>query len=373
MEDETQALVIDIGSGVTKAGFAGDENPRAIFPTIVGKAPSPPAVESQSKPFVGTAAISANQPLSLTCPVQFGRVANWDDFKIVLHHIFYNELKVAPEGHPVLLTEPPDSYKGDREKCTQILFENFNVPAFYIARAAVLSLYAAGRSSGVVLDAGEDFTCTVPIKEGFVVPNAIMRLNYGGKKLTEYMGQLLSEAAVSPTVVNDKRLVQDIKEKMCYVALDLEEELQQSSYPNNLAVYTTPDGQKISLSTERFRCPEGLFRPSDVGADKSLGIHEMTCKTISQCDQDMQSILFQNIVLSGGTTMFNGIGDRLQREIASLSQPGEKIKIVAPPRRQFATWIGGSIQASLSTFQSMWIRREEYDDSGPEIVNQKCF
>ena len=103
------------------------------------------------------------------------------------------------------------------------------------------------------------------------------------------------------------------------------------------------------------------------------GIHEKTYQSIMKCDMDIRSDLYSNIVLSGGTTMFPGMADRMQKEITALSPPTMKIKIIAPPERKYSVWIGGSILASLSTFQQMWISRQEYDESGPSIVHRKCM
>ncbi len=136
--------------------------------------------------------------------------------------------------------------------------------------------------------------------------------------------------------------------------------------------YELPDGQVITIGNERFRCPESLFQPAQLGMEHS-GIHETTFNSIMKCDVDIRKDLYANTVLSGGTTMFPGIADRMQKEMTALAPPTMKIKIIAPPERKYSVWIGGSILASLSTFQQMWISKQEYDDSGPGIVHRKCF
>jgi actin beta/gamma 1 len=136
--------------------------------------------------------------------------------------------------------------------------------------------------------------------------------------------------------------------------------------------YELPDGQVITIGNERFRCPEALFQPSFLGME-SCGIHETVYNSIMKCDVDIRKDLYGNIVLSGGTTMFTGIAERMQKEIVALAPPSMKIKIVAPPERKYSVWIGGSILSSLSTFQQMWISKQEYDESGPSIVHRKCF
>merc|ERR1712008_139582 len=126
--------------------------------------------------------------------------------------------------------------------------------------------------------------------------------------------------------------------------------------------YELPDGQVITIGNERFRAPEALFQPSFLGME-SCGIHETTYNPIMNCDVDIRKDLYANTVMSGGTTMYPGIADRMQKEIT----------VIAPPERKYSVWIGGSILSSLSSFQQMWITKQEYDECGPSIVHRKCF
>ena len=320
--------------------------------------------------YVGQQAEEKRGILHLNYPIQDGIVNNWDDMEKVWEHCFTNELRCSPEEHKVMLTEAPLNPKENREKMATIMFETFNVPGLYVAIQAVLSLYSAGKFTGIVDDSGDGVTHFVPIYDGYSLPHAVVRMDLAGRKLTEFMFKILRELGINFTTSAEKEIVKDIKEKCCYVALDYEEELKSVQEMK----YELPDGVVVTIKDQRIRCPEALFKPELVGYEPG-GIDKRLYESIQKCDIDIRKDLYPTIVLSGGSTMYEGLPERLQKEVKALAPESmkEQVKVIAVPERKYAVWIGGSILSSISTFDSMWITKDEYNESGATIVHRKCF
>ena len=239
----------------------------------------------------------------------------------------------------------------------------------YIANKAVLPIYSAGKNTGIVVDSGE-VTDFVPIFDGFALPYGIRKLNIGGKDLTKYFCDLLSEIGYHFTTPAEKEIVKTIKEKSCYVALDFEDQLK---YVEPYS-YELPDQTHVVVKNQRIRCPEALFNPSLIRNDE-IGIGNLCYYSIQNCGVSLRRVMYNNIVLSGGNSMFDGPPERLCKEIKHLAPESfkEEVKVIASPERKFATWIGGSILSRISTFESCWITKTEYEEYGDTIVHRKCF
>ena len=368
------AVVIDNGTGMIKAGIAGNEAPNVYFPTVVG-IPKFKQIEGGDEKdfFIGQDAITKRGVLTLEYPLKNGIVTRWDYMEKIWKHCYFDELKTDPEKHPVLLTEAALNPKTNREKMIQIFFEEFKVPAFYVFTQAVLALYASGRTTGLVCDSGDGVTHIVVVYDGYSIKHAVKRLNFAGRDLTDYMQKYLAEDGYSFQSTAEKEIAKSIKEKLCYVALDFEEEMKAfAENPDKKKEHILPDGQKIMVGDVIIRTPECLFKPQMLGLDIP-GIHQTIHESIQKSDVDLRRDLYQNITLSGGTTMYEFLQERLNKEITALVPEGVKVKIIAPVERKFSIWIGGSVLSTLATFQSSWITTEEFNETGPSIVHRKCY
>jgi actin-related protein len=376
---DNKNIVIDNGSGVIKAGFSGDNQPSVKFPSIVGMPRSDKqmvGVESKSE-YIGDEAQKMRGVLNLKYPIESGIIGEWDLMEKVWDYCFSNELRVDPTEHKVMLTEAPNNPKTNREKMTQLMFETFQVQGLYVAIQAVLSLYSNGRTTGMVTDSGDGVTHTIPVFEGFTIPHAVKKNFIAGRAITKHMVDLLNAESISETSSGQsawQQIVGKIKEELCYVALDFEAEKAKAAESSDCQKqYQLPDGQMITVNSARFAAPEALFQPGLIKeGDEALGMHTMGFKTIQECDVDIRKDLYSNIILSGGTTLYEGLADRLEKEIDALCPQQNMVKIIASKDRYYSVWTGGSTLSSLSTFESQWITKEEYEENGAEIVHRKC-
>ncbi len=312
--------MVDVGSRMFKCGFAGDETPRAVFPSIVGRpressSRSGRKKEKERDTYVGDEAFVRSDILSLRNRFRDGNGAiNWDDVEKLMFHALYNELRVDPGSHPILLSEPPLCPKEHREKMTKLMFETFKCPAVYLASQAVLSLFGTGRTTGVVVDCGEKATFSVPIYQGHSLDHGVLSIDLAGRGLTDRMVNLVNEKGHSFGTRSDREMIRNMKERECFVSLDFDHDSMIASSSDVFkTVFPLSEDQTIPLNEERFLCPEVLFQPSLVGMECN-GIHKMTMDSISRCDVEIRDVLSHNLILSGGSTMFPGFVDRFQRK-----------------------------------------------------------
>ena len=250
------------------------------------------------------------------------------------------------------------------------MFEKFNVPGLYIAYKGVLSILSAGKFSGIVVDLGDNFSNITPVFDSYLIKDAIFRQNLGGKDLTEYMVKALLDQGYSFFTKSSKLIAEKIKEKAFYVALDYEEELKKVE-PFD---YELPDGKHIIIKAPRIICPELLFKPGIAGIKVGIyNIAEACNNSIQKCEPSLREDLYNNIILSGGTSMLNGLPERFAKDIKALATESmkEKVKVISIPERKYADWIGGSILTSISYFESWLVTKDEYEEYGLNIIHKK--
>jgi len=365
---EEEPIIFDDGTGLIKAGFAGDDAPRLVFPPIVGRLKRGLnfTVPNSKSLYIGDDAATRSEYLDIRSPMRRDGTIDWEEMEHIWEYSF-DELEADSQDRPLMISEPAQNSQTNREKVTEIMFEKFKVPCMYMATSALLSLYASGRSTGVVLDSGEHHTTAIPICEGYPVGRAIQRIDFGGADLTDWMVKLLSEEGMALYARAERETVIEIKETLGVIELDYTTAMTRKK--GNTKPFVLPDGNTIDVGTSRFRCPEALFQPSLLGLE-ATGIHRLIYKAIQSSEIDARKELFSNIVLAGGSTMFPGIRDRLQKELIYL-EPHNRVTVIAPPERKYLVWLGGSILGSLTAFQKMWISSDEYKESGATIIHTK--
>jgi len=387
MTDSNKVIVCDNGTGFVKCGYAGANFPTAIFPSLVGR----PILRYEQKiddvvlkdVMVGDEAAKIRAMLEISYPVDNGIVRNWEDMEHVWNYTFFEKMKINPKECKIMLTEPPMNPKQNRETMVQKIFEKYQFEGAYVAIQAVLTLYAQGLLTGVVVDSGDGVTHIVPVYEGFALPHLTKRLDIAGRDVTKYLIKLLLLRGYAFNRTADFETVREIKEKVCYVGYDLELEKQLALETTVLVQsYTLPDGRVIKVGAERFEAPEALFQPRLVDVQQS-GIAEMLFNTIQAADIDTRSDFYKHIVLSGGSSMYPGLPSRLEKDVKALylqkvlkndtSKLSKfKIRIEDPPRRKHMVFLGGAVLAEIMKDKPhFWMTREEYQEQGVRIL-AKC-
>ncbi|KAH8835984.1 actin family [Flagelloscypha sp. PMI_526] len=368
-------VIICNGSWKSLAGFSGDASASSCYPTIVGRARQEVMINDDivRGTYVGSTAQHWRSLLDIARPMERGIVTHWDDMEVIWRHALESELHVSTGQYTIMHTDSPINPQANRERMAERMFEAFSVPAFYVATNALTSLFSSGRTTGLVLDAGEDISHSVPIYEGSIVSHAVRTMEFGGADITKYLLQNLAERRHPFRGPDDLEIVRDIKHQLCYIALDFGQDIiraAEGGYPET--AYNLPDGRTIVIGNERSQAPEALFQPSFIDQE-GFGIHEMILSSICNCDFELHRDLWNNIILAGGNTMFPGIAPRLQKEMVVFAPPTTFVKVVAPPERKFSSFMGASILTSLDVFRNLVISKDEFQETGPNIVRRRCL
>jgi len=417
--DEVGALVFDPGHYSLRVGYAGEDCPKAEIPSMVGISPDLSEGEmmdtgdnKQKKKFhIDTAQINfPKKDMEVSSFMKDGMVADWDMFEQVLDYSYKMIIQSESEFHPVLFSEAPWNKKDKREQLCELMFEKYKVPAFFLVKNAVLSAFANGRSTGLVLDSGATHTSAVPVHDGYVLQHAIVKSPLGADFLTGQCKQLLGDQQVEvipPYMIKDKQevnegqkakwtkksnlpevteswhdyqvreVVRDYQHSVLQVHDQPYSEETVGSIPQ--VMYEFPNGYNDDYGMERFKIAEALFDPSGIRGQTNsgtmLGAAHVVTTSVGMCDVDLRPALYGNVVVTGGNTLLNGFNDRLNRDLGIKTPSTMRFKLISAngaQERRYGSWIGGSILASLGSFQQMWVSKQEYEETGKSQVDRKC-
>ncbi|KAF2723863.1 putative arp3, actin-related protein 3 [Polychaeton citri CBS 116435] len=431
MAPQTPAVVMDNGTGYSKLGFAGNDAPSFVFPTAIAtKGPTGGAGGSGSgrpavgnKPsfltggagptghlsgkrgtedldfFIGDEALTAasGPGYGIHYPIRHGQIENWDQMERFWSNSIFKYLRVEPEDHYFLLTEPPLNPPENRENTAEIMFESFNCAGLYIAVQAVLALAASWTSpkvqdrslTGCVIDSGEGVTHVIPVAEGYVIGSNIKSIPIAGRDITYFVQSLLRDRGESDSSL---KTAERIKEEFCYVCPDIVKEFARfdREADDRIKKYEVkyPNGKTTSVDVgyERFLAPEIFFNPEIYSSDFLTPLPTIVDGVIQTSPIDVRRGLYKNIVLSGGSTLYKDFGRRLQRDIRHLvderiqasearagnaaKSGGLDVQVVTHKRQRHGPWFGGSLLGQTPEFRSYCHTKAEYDEIGPSIVRR---
>ncbi|XP_052066732.1 actin-like protein 6B [Mytilus californianus] len=420
--DEVGAVVFDIGSYSIRAGYAGEDSPKAEIPTHMSVVDDPDvAMETDDteksikgpskKYYIDTGAIKVpRKGAEISTFIKDGMIDNWDMYEELMDHIYNKSIKSESNLHPVMMSEPAWNVKGKREKLAEIMFEKYNVPAFFLCKNAVLTAFANGRSTGLVLDSGATHTSAVPVYDGYVIQQAIVKSPLAGDFISMEIKKLMEELeidVVPPYQIKTKEPVgfmeeakwkkKDIpevtKSYQNYMVKDVYQDFAASvvqvmdtPYEKSSADtmpnihYEFPNGYNQDFGYEKYKVCEGLFDPSIIkdlpSGNTMLSVGHVVTTSVGMCDIDIRPSLYSSVIVTGGNTLLQGFTDRLNRDLSTKTPPSMRLKIISgttgSAERRFSSWIGGSILASLGSFQQMWISKQEFEEGGKSCVERKC-
>ena len=415
--DEVGAIVLDIGHNSTRLGFAGEDTPMTEVPSIIGY-DSSNAMEvdggdnKNKKYFIGTTSIGVpRKDMEVSSFLQDGMIDDWDLFEQLLDHIYKSHIRSDSQLQPVLMSEASWNVRAKREKTLELMFERYKVPAFFLAKNAMLAAFANGRSTGLILDSGSSHTAAVPVHDGYVLQQAIVKQPYGGDFVTEQCKKYFETQGIEivpsylvaskehskanepakytrktnlPPVTTSwsnymvKSVLQDYQSSNVLQVSDLPYDRETAENMPTIH-YEFPNGYNFDAGSEKFLIPEKLFNPSipgiDVPTNNLMGVAQLVTTSVAMCDIDLRPSLYGSVIVTGGNTLIPGFTERLNQDLGVKTPPSMRLKVLSSnqaPERRFSAWIGGSILASLGTFQQMWISKQEYEEGGKAQVDRKC-
>lgn len=362
----TEAVIFDCGSGFTKVGYSGSRAPSVVFPTVVGehRHAGKAADKRARRVAVGEEVIGKDRAIDVVYPIQQGSITNWEEMEMVWEYIMLNHMVSAIEDTPLLMSETPLNSKKSRERIVETMFETYKPPSIYLALKPVLAMYAHGDTTGCVLQSGDDVTHALCVKDGYAISGSVVKSALGGRVGTIYM-----QDALQRRMPDSDLPARWIKERCGVVSIK-----QQAQNANESMVsFALPDGQRVEVGKERFAVADANFSPGIIGA-KGAGFVQSITDSVSTCNEvGLKKLMYENIVLSGGNTMYRHMDARLKTDITeSLDGRRINVNVSAALNRKYYAWLGGSVISSLSTFRDMWISEQDYKENGANVVSQKC-
>lgn len=391
--DEQDVIILDNGSGYLKVGFSGEDAPRAVFPTVVGTTDivetredghevSDSATAKRSQMFFGEEAL-AQPNAAIAKPVQRGELhpAFQDSLEHLWDYTFRHVLGVEQEELPILIADPlplGQAAYASRRWMAEMMFEKFKVKSLAIFNSAVLSLFSTGRTRGLVVESGEGLTQAAPVFEGYAIPHAIFKMEVAGHDITTKVMEMMTRE-IGIEFASNMRVMQALKEKTCSVALEYDQAMKGPDRADEESKsFELPDSTIIQVNRDvRLGAPEILFGGTSHDRERPT-IQKVCMEAINTCDLDFRQDLVRSLVVAGGTSMLPGLAPRLRLELGELL-PNElfrQVDIIVDPQRKHAAWIGGSMFASLSTFEQVAITRQEFEDGKADVrslVARKTF
>lgn len=394
------AVVIDNGSLYSKIGYSGNTEPSFIIPTAIASKESKGSAMTKGQYddldfYIGEEAYQKQKTHNLSLPVKEGEINNWDDIEKFWQKTLYSLLRVEPQDHVVLLTEPPLNPPENREQMAEIMFETFNVEGLHIGVQPVLSLF--GRNSlenktnltALVIDSGDGVTDIIPIAHGYVISNCITHIPIAGRDITRFIQKRLKDRKLGIPAEDLMDASRNIKEMYCYLCKNINTEVAKYEDPGSdlHKVYSgvgriTGSQLNVPVGAERCLGPELFFSPEKFTKNWDRPLDQCVDAAIQSCPIDLRRDLYSNIVLSGGSTMFKNMNRRLQERIqervnirlgayeqASQHSPTPiDCRISSYKTQRYGAWFGASQFAVLPEFSRVYHTRAQYSEYGPSIA-----
>ncbi|EGR27852.1 hypothetical protein IMG5_187570 [Ichthyophthirius multifiliis] len=347
-------IVIDNGSGTMRAGLAGNDKPKLQFDNYVGRPKYKMVIPTKSQPdqYLGNITDEQRGMLKLQYPINHGCIQNWDDMDLIWKYC-YCELQVSQKEH-------------------NYFFENYNTPALFIAVQGVLSLFASGKTTGIIIEIGDGVTQIVPVFEGYSLQYAQQRIDLGGRNITEYFNYLLRRSGYYFHTSAEFEIIKKIKEKKCFVSLVNQGDDKNYDTRGIVDTVTLPDGNTMTLTFEKQKAAEILFNPSLIGLEYT-SISDLLIRSVQKVDIDLRNTLYQEIIISGGCTKLKDFPNRFLNEVKKIVPKQQKVKAYSPENREDLCWIGGSILSNLASFKNMWITKKDYEEQGERVLLKNSF